>query len=299
MNITAEFKQKVVDALLKNRENFTGSDSQYAKRWGINSSIYSRLKNGDYENVLKESQFLNIGRELDVTLSSRKWNAARTEVFNIIEEDIIFCKTYAKSKMLVDECGIGKSFTAKYLSKTMKNVFYLDASQCKTKQLFIRTFAKTLGIDFGRYADMKESIKYYLRSIPNPLVIIDEAGDLEYPAFLELKEFWNATENAVGWYLIGADGLKEKISRGITSKKVGYRELFSRYSERYTSTVPQGKEVKEKFYKKLIKDVLAVNVSDKDKIDAIVNKCIVQDNMGNIGGLRRAEALLLIMESAV
>lgn len=297
MTITTEFKKEVVKALLQNKENFTGSDAQFAKRWGINSSVFSRLRSGETDGVIKDTQFLNIGRELGVSLSNRKWNVARTKVFTLIEEDIDFCQQFSKSKILVDECGIGKTFTAKYLSKTRKNVFYIDASQAKTKQLFIRLFAKTLGIDFGRYADMKENIKYYLRSIPNPLVIIDEAGDLEYPAFLELKEFWNATENVCGWYLIGADGLKEKIARGITSKKVGYRELFSRYSEKYTTTVPNGKEQKVAFYRELIQQVLQANVDNPDMIDEILRKSIVQDSNGNIGGLRRAESLYIIMSN--
>jgi hypothetical protein len=173
----------------------------------------------------------------------------------------------------------------------------VDASQAKTKQLFIKLIAKTLGVPSGKYADMKENIKYYLKNLPTPLMIIDEAGDLEYTAFLELKELWNATENCTGWYLIGADGLREKIKRGINSKKVGYRELFSRYSENYTSAVPYGTQDRLKFYEKLVRDVLSVNMQDKSNMGMIVNKCIVVDELGNIGGLRRAESMLMILEA--
>ena len=68
---------------------------------------------------------------------------------------------------------------------------------------------KTIGVDHnGKYGEVKANIKYYLKLLPSPIVIIDEAGDLDSKAFLELKEFWNATENACGWYMIGADGLR-------------------------------------------------------------------------------------------
>jgi hypothetical protein len=294
LEITTEYKQKVVVALLEQRKNFDGTDSSFAKQWGLNSAIYSRIKNGEIERVVDNSRWITIGRELDVSLNERKWKMAKTAVYDMIEEDVVFCQEFSKSKMCVDDCGIGKSFSAKYLSRNLKNCFYVDASQAKTKQQFIRLLAKTIGIDFGKYYEMKANIKHYLKMLPHPVVIIDEAGDLEYNAFLELKEFWNATEGVCGWYLIGADGLREKISRGINSKKVGFRELFSRYSEKYTSPVPHGVAEREAFYAQLITDVLSVNMKDKSKLNQIVKRCLTKDENGNIGGLRRAESLLII-----
>ncbi|WP_318546324.1 hypothetical protein [Flavobacterium columnare] len=41
------------------------------------------------------------------------------------------------------------------MSRILKNCFYVDASQAKTKQLFIRLIAKTIGLDnTGKYADV-------------------------------------------------------------------------------------------------------------------------------------------------
>jgi hypothetical protein len=295
LQITSEFKEKVIGALLEVREKYDGSDSAFAKQWSVNNAVYSRIKNGEREGLLKDSQWLNIGRELGVSLNERKWNMARTDVFTIIEEDILFCKTYAKGKICVDDCGIGKTYTAKYLSRTLKNCFYVDASQSKTKQQFIRLIAKTIGVEHkDRFADVKANIKYYLRLLPQPVIIIDEAGDLDYNAFLELKELWNATEGVCGWYMMGADGLRAKIERGISSRKVGYRELFSRYSEKYTTVVPIDRQDKLSFYKKLITEVLSVNMPDKNNLAFIVKRCLTLDDTGHIGGLRRAESLLIL-----
>ncbi|PSL06570.1 ATP-binding protein [Cecembia rubra] len=295
MKLTPEFRLKVVEILKEVRTRYGGSDSAFAKQWGINGSIWSRMKNGETEGVLKDAQWLNIGRELNVVMNQRKWNMARTEVFDAIKSDVEFCQSNAKGMLLVDDCAIGKTFTAKYLSKTMHNCFYIDASQCKTKNLFIRAMAKAIGLDQnGRIADIKANIKYYLRMLENPVLIIDEAGDLEYTAFLELKEFWNATEGVCGWYLMGADGLKAKMERGISWKKVGYRELLSRYSDKYMKIVPSDRNERMSFYKKMIHDVLAVNIKDKNKLNSLVNKCLATDANGDIGGLRRAETLLIL-----
>jgi len=295
LQLSNDFKNKVVEALLNVRNNYDGSDNAFAKQWSINAGVYSRLKSGEREGLLKDSQWLNLGREFGITLNERKWNMARTDVFNVIEEDVNFCQQYAKGKICVDDCGIGKTFSAKYLSRTLKNCFYVDASQAKTKQLFIRLIAKTIGVDDkGKYAEVKANIKYYLKMLPMPIVIIDEAGDLEYMAFLELKELWNATEGCCGWYMMGADGLRSKIERGINSKKVGYKEMFSRYSEKYTSVVPRDRQEKIGFYRKLITDVLTVNMADKNSLSAIVKRCLTTDDSGYIGGLRRAESLLIL-----
>lgn len=294
LEISAEFKNNVVAALLEQRENYDGPEAAFARTWGINSTVFNQLKNGKREGLLKGTQWLNLARELNVATGERTWKTARTDVFSIIEEDIIFCQQNAKAKICVDECGIGKTYTAKYLSRSLKNCFYLDASQAKTKIQFARLLARTIGVDHtGKYVEVKANIKYYLRMLPKPLVIVDEAGDLEYNALLDLKEYWNATENACGWYMMGADGLRKKIERGIEGKKVGFKELFSRFSERFTTVVPAGRDDKMAFYKKLITEVLSVNMADTSNLPQIVKKCLTTDG-GQITGLRRAESLLIL-----
>lgn len=300
MQLTEKFKKNVLAALLEVRKNYGGSDAAFSKQWSINNAVFSRLKSGEIDGLLKESQWLNLGRELGINPNERKWVTAKTDVFEAIKSDVEFCKENAKAMILVDDCAIGKTYTAKYLSKSMSNCFYVDASQSKTRQLFIRNFAKMLGVDDkGKYATVKADIKYYLKMLTSPVVIVDEAGDLDYNAFLELKELWNATDNACGWYMMGADGLRNKIEKGINNKKVGYREIFSRYSDKFMKIVPEDKQERISFYKKLIGDVLSVNMREKIKMNEIVKKCLATDARGEIGGLRRAETLLILHQAPV
>ena len=295
MTITDDFRMKVREALLAIRPNFDGSDLAFAKQWGINNAVFSRIQKGQITGVLADVHWITIGRELGVGTHDKKWNTAKTDVFVTIERDIIFCKEHAKAMIFVDKCEIGKTHAAKYLSKTLRNCFYVDGSQAKTKQQFVRRIAKAIGVDqVGSYFDVKENVKYYLKLLENPIIIIDEAGDIDYAAFLELKEFWNATEGYCGWYLIGADGLKAKIQKGIANQKVGFRELFSRFSSNFQSIVPTDRNEQIAFYKKLISDVLTVNMTDTSQINKVINKCISRDDNDNIGGLRRAEGILIL-----
>jgi len=299
MNLTNEFKREVLTELINARQNFDGSDAVFARQYGMSASIFSRIKAGETDRILAEAQWLQIGRMLGVTLNRRKWNVARTDVFNMIEEEVMFCKSHAKARMFVDACGIGKTFTARYLSKTVKNCFYVDASQARTKMEFIKLLARTIGVpDSGYYVAILENVKYYLHVIPQPVIIIDEAGDLDYGAFLELKGLWNATENVCGWYLMGAEGFRAKVERGIKRQRVGFKEIFSRFSESYSFAVPFDKIEQTAFYKKLIMEVLSVNAENRQDIPAIVSKCLVRVD-GNISGLRRAESLLILNSMAV
>lgn len=299
--ITTEFKLKVLDALVQYRKRFDGTEKNFAIRLGMRPEIWSTLK-GNPEKVdaslVKDAKWLEWGSLLDVTIKKRRWNTAETDVLKVIRHDATFCKENSKSMMLVDDPEIGKSHTVKWLRANMDNCFVIDCSQAKTKRTFIKAFARALGLeDGGRYDDIKNNIKYYLNSVAiKPLVVLDEAGDLEYPAFLDLKEFWNATDGTCGWYMMGADGLRAKIERGIEARKVGYRELFSRYSSRYGKIVPSVAEQQVQFYRKLVADVLAVNVSDKSLIPRIVAECMKTDAMGKMGGLRRAESLVILYE---
>lgn len=296
MKITTEFKHKVVAALLELRPKFTGPDNKFAQQWGINPGVWSQLKNGSNpEGLLRDSQWLQMGRKLDVSASEKTWVIVRTEVLESIERDVTFCKKHSKAMMMVDDAEIGKTVAGKYLAKKLENCFYVDCSQAKSKHLFIRSLARAIGVDpGGKLADVKADLKYYLQILPAPVVVVDEAGDLDYPAFLELKELWNATEGQCGWYMMGAEGLQTKFRNGISNKKAGYRETYSRYGSRFRRVTPKEKTERTAFYRQLITDVATANAPDKNIVPELVKRAIIPDEWSNIGGLRRLESLIIL-----
>jgi DNA transposition AAA+ family ATPase len=233
--ITKELKEKVLSELAKARENFGGSDAKFAVSIGINNAQYSRIKNGETERVLSDANWISIARNLGVNISEKaEWKTANTPVFQFITAQLELCQKNGVSSLLCDISDMGKTYTAQYYAKTHKNIVYVDCGQVKSKQKLIRFIAKSFGVgSTGRYADVYEDLVFYIKTLPIPLIILDEAGDLQYDAFLELKSLWNRTEHACGFYMMGADGLKERIRRSIDCKKVGFTELFSRFGKCY------------------------------------------------------------------
>jgi len=292
MHLTIEYKEQVKKALFERRPNYGGTDSQFAKIYGLSSSIYSRLKSGEIERIISDSQWLQIGRELEINTRRSNWKVVRTKVYENIEGSINFCQQFSRSMVLADDCGIGKTFSAKHIVKTLKNAFYVDCSQAKSKQQFIKLLAKTLGIDTkGKYVDIKANVKYYLNQLDHPVIILDEAGDLEYTAFLEVKELWNAVDGYCGWYMMGADGLKAKIEKGINSKKVGFAEIFSRFSDEYIRLTPIGVDDKKAFRQELLQQVAKANHTGSTPVEKLVKQCLNKETT-----LRHLETLIKISE---
>lgn len=259
--ITEAIKTKIIAAIEVQRPQFASAAKQ-AISLGVNEAQLSRIKKGDTENVLSQGKWISIARKLNVTLNDApEWVTAKTKVFSFIYTQLELCQTNSLSGLLCDLTDIGKTYTAKQYVREHKNAIYVDCSQYKTKQKLVRYIAKEFGVDHtGKYADVYEDLVFYLRSLDESgLIVLDEAGDLDYPAFLELKALWNATERSCGWYMMGAEGLEEKITRNKGLKKVGYSEIFSRFGNKYQSIVSQGKEAKEDFIKLQVAQIAKAN----------------------------------------
>jgi DNA transposition AAA+ family ATPase len=261
--LSPEAKQKILNQLNHHRANYT-SDTKHARVLGINTAQYSRIKSGELERVISETKWISLARILNVQLQeNRVWETVKTETFNYITTQLESCQNRSISAIFCDIAGIGKSHTAKHYVDNNQNAVYVDCSQVKSKQKLIRKIAREFGVDYtGRYSDVYEDLVYYVQTIPTPLIILDEAGDLDYSAFLELKALWNATEYLCGWYMMGADGLEEKINRQKDLKKVGYTELFDRYGNGYKKVTPNGKDALKDFNMQQIALVSKANKSN-------------------------------------
>lgn len=278
--ITTDIKNKIAGAIKANRANYP-SDAKHAAALGITTSVYSAVKNGQTDRVLSDANWVSIARKLGVSLRGEiEWKAAKTPTFQFITAQLEACQSSGISAIMCDLPNIGKTFTARHYIKTHPNAVYIDCSQVKTKLKLVRKIAGEFGVDSkGRYADVYEDLVFYLRSIDSPIIILDEAGDLQYEAFLELKALWNATERCCAWYMMGADGLKEKINRSIECKKVGYTEMLSRYGDRYSKVTPDDSKERTKFLVEQARIVATLNAPEGADVGEIARK--------SGGGLRR------------
>lgn len=257
-----EFKLRIVNAI-KDEANKFESNAKFAVVLDINPAQLSRLVHNDTDRVVSNAKLMQIARQLNVPENpSAAWNTVKTEAFEFVYEQLKACQQNSISGILCDIADIGKSHTAKVYCRENRNAVYIDCSQVKNRQKLIKKIAKEFGIDHeGRYHVIYEDLTQYIRSMTAPLIVLDEAGDLEYPAFLELKALWNATEFSCGWYMMGADGLQEKLERSRRLKRVGFTEIFSRFGSRYQRVTPADHESQQEFKKRQMAQIATGNNS--------------------------------------
>ncbi len=248
--ITTENKKLIVEKLKAQIENYA-SQAKMAVAFSISSAQMSRILGGEVERVISDAAFITIARKLNLQLGNKAvWNTAQTPVFKFIFSQLEDCKAQGFSALLCDRADIGKTYTAKIFANENKNTVYIDCSQVKTKSRLIRKIAESFGSDSkGKLTDVYDDLVFHLNGLEKPLVILDEAGDLDPSAFLEIKALWNATEYSCGWYMMGADGLRAKVNKNMNNKKIGYAELFRRFGTRFQKISPDGVEDLERFTK--------------------------------------------------
>ncbi len=261
MLVSNDMRARIIEAMKVARENFGGSDARFANSLNINASQLSRIMRGNWEKVLSDEKWITIARILGVGIGTHStWKTANTPVFQFITAQLEKCQAESMSALLCDLSDIGKTYAALHYQRNHKNVVYVDCSQVKSKQKLIRKIAKSFGVgSTGKYDDVYEDLVFYLKQLPTPLIILDEAGDLHYEAFLEIKALWNATEQACGYYMMGADGLKQKIARAIDNKKVGYTELFSRFGRKYINCLPANNDDRIKMLQSTASMIIKAN----------------------------------------
>lgn len=262
--VTTEYKKRVVEGI-KNQEGNFPSHAKMAIALDLNPAQLSRILKGELDNVLSDTKWLSAGRRLNIPINKDQvWKTAKTETFLFIYQQLKECQEKSISGLFCDLPDIGKTHTAKFYAEENKHAVRIDCSQVKSKQKLIRKIAQEFGVTHtGKYADVYEDLVYYLNSV-RALVILDEAGDLKYEAFLEIKALWNATEGYCGWFMMGADGLKAKIKSYLGRNTVGYAEIFSRFGSRYQKTSPDGREAMEEFKMTQFAQIVKANAPAAD-----------------------------------
>lgn len=272
VKLDIQVRKRILEAIKQDRRNYPGNN-KHAIALGIDTSVYGYILNDTTEGKISDAKLISAARRLGINIRRETpWVAAETPVYVYITQQLEMCQQSSLSGLLCDIPNIGKTFTARQYVRTHPNAVYIDCGQVKTKMRMIRCIAKEFGISSnGRYADVYDDLVYYLKGIECPLIILDEAGDMNPETFLELKALWNATDRACGWYMMGANGLKAKIQRNRNNDTLGYEEMFSRYGDNYNRVTPEDEKQRSVFLKAQAAIVAKVNAPKGTDITKIVN----------------------------
>lgn len=247
MVITPQIKERVVGALLSDMEQ-RGFKSQadYAKfivgqlDIAFDKAAFSQIKKPEGRNAIKDSSWLRLARHFNV-LDNHRWNKADTATFKIVTGAITLCKKRGVWQVLCDNAGVGKTYAAKYFAETHKHsAVYIDCSQSLTKSEFILEAARQLGLErTSTYARLWREVTDALLLMEEPILILDEFGDVHDSVITLLKSLYNKADMgdhlALSVYMIGADNLRKRLTDGRKNKKQSYAEFWSRFDNNITT----------------------------------------------------------------
>ena len=129
-----------------------------------------------------------------------------------------------------------------------------------------------------------------------PLIILDEAGDLDDRSILEIKRLYNNLEGSCGFYLVGADGLQRKIERGVANGKQGFLETYSRFGKKFSRHTPKDLEKRTPFMVQAAREILeAQGITSKEIQDTLI-KPMLDEGLKDLRTVRREFIKMRIKE---
>lgn len=278
--ISKQHKEGIAKKMLEAfRASGFPSRAKYAVSIDITASDFSNIENGKWrqnERLLSTQKWMRIARMVGYEFSARQgWVTAETATYRAIRRQLEMCAADGLCAIFCDEAGLGKTHAAKdYCGKT-PNAFYLNGGSHPRKTAFIRALAQAVGInpDKSKLDDVLLDTITYLAAIPHPVLVIDEAGDLDTSTYLLLKRIYNELEFHCGIYLVGARGLKKRIDSAIRNRTNGFEEVFSRFGSRYTTVLPEGAKERKEFLRGEALLVAEANgLTDKERLNRMLSR---------------------------
>ncbi|MBP4139659.1 ATP-binding protein [Flavobacterium geliluteum] len=274
--MTHQDKIQTVEAL----EKFIvqkGSQNQVAAGMaGVSPATLSQMRNHKWD-LIADDMWRKVAKYVGV--SSNGWNYAETRNSKELLEFFNDSQKFSLVLAITGKSGAGKSEIAKKYEAENKNAFLLSCNEYWDKRWFLRELLGKMGKDHAGLTlpEMMHKAVLLLKTLENPIIILDEADKLADNVLLFFITLYNALENHCGIVLMATHFLEKRIRRGVATEKKGYREIYSRVGLRFI-------ELENTTYTDVEKICVANGIEDTAIIRAISKDCD--------GDLRRVRRLI-------
>ena len=260
------------------------SQNKIAKKAKVSTATISQMINSNWD-LIRPEMWQKVKINLRIEWG---WQTAEISNLKIINDLLSAAQQRSMSICVSHNAGAGKSHTYKLYERTYENIIYLECKNYWTKKSYVKHLLTATGLDnHGTVEELIDRLVNHIKTLNNPLVIIDQFDKLKDGSMDLFMDFYNELDGHCGFVLSGVPALKKRIERGCQHDKIGYRELKSRIGRKYIGL----DQVTEK-------DVTAIcnanGVNDEQFINEIYNTCD-----GDLRRVRRSiEQYFLMQKSA-
>lgn len=313
MRLTKEKKLLIASALKadeKAKKATYSSRNKYANSIGIHASTVGNIINEKWlgnTQLVSDAKWIEVANAIGFVLKGKKQLAlAETETYIDLTTKMMLCKQESLALAFCDMAGIGKTFTIEQFAAQNANVYVVSGSDVPKKTAFIKELGRVLGLKKkGSYDDLLSRIIEELQSqaINNPLIVIDEAGDLDAASYVPIKRLMNKLEDLCGIFMIGANNFKAEIEKGRRLERKSFSEVFSRLKSNISSITENDVWSKAEFLKRQTVAICEANGIDEENTARIVNKVVVFPESRTqipviVGDMRRVKVEIVKMKYA-
>lgn len=230
--MTHQDKIQTVEALEKFIVQKGSQNKVAAGMSAVSAATLSQMRNHNWD-LITDDMWRKVGKYVGV--ASNGWNYAETRNSKELLEFFNDSQQFSLVMAITGKAGAGKSESAKKYEAENKNAFLLSCNEYWDKRWFLRELLGKMGKDHAGLTlpEMMHKAVLLLKSLENPIIILDEADKLADNVLLFFITLYNALENHCGIVLMATHFLEKRIRRGVATEKKGYREIYSRVGLRF------------------------------------------------------------------
>lgn len=211
------------------------SQNKVAAKAGVSSAIISQIINHKWE-LIADEMWRKIKTNLNI---STGWNIAPTVNLDNILSLLNAAQNRSLSIGIAYNAGAGKSVAYRTFAKMNENVIYIECKNYWSKKSYVSNLLKAAGIKaYGTTEEMIETFLNHVKTLHQPIIIIDQFDKLKDPSMDLFMDFYNELEGQCGFAVSGVPALEKRVLRGAQRDKIGYRELFSRIGRKFIKLDP-------------------------------------------------------------
>lgn len=210
--MTNEYKEQIFQAMQAFFEE-GNSAAELSKRSTVNAGYISSIRNRKWDDhagtPVPEWVFRKIGSTLQVNSNIVHLNNY-LNIFGFLQE----CRENSEARIVDGAPGTGKSYTCKqYTLRHAQTTFMVTCAGDLNEKRFMIEMAKAVCGNIYSHNQwvlmnrpgLRREVTIKLANISNPLLIIDEAENLQDGSYGAIKAIYDELEGRCGFVLVGAN----------------------------------------------------------------------------------------------